>query len=156
MMYLLEKYLREGMHFAFMQKLPKKLKVQYHLNDKYILEYRSTTGKDVVLHYRYQDQEEKSVLLKETFEGIYTKEFTMFYKDTLTWYITEGKDKKDSEIHWQSYTCMSESGRQGSSRYDLINQLIAADEKGNTEQLEELLERYEQQQYLVENIFRLN
>ena len=156
MMYLLEKYLREGMHFAFMQKLPKKLKVQYHLNDKYILEYRSTTGKDVVLHYRYQDQEEKSVLLKETFEGIYTKEFTMFYKDTLTWYITEGKDKKDSEIHWQSYTCMSESGRQGSSRYDLINQLIAADEKGNTEQLEELMERYEQQQYLVENIFRLN
>ena len=51
---------------------------------------------------------------------------------------------------------MSELGRQGSSRYDLINQLIAADEKGNTEQLEELMERYEQQQYLVENIFRLN
>ena len=156
MMYLLEKYLEEGMHFAFMQKLPRRLKVQYHLNDKYILEYRSTPGKDLTLHYRYQNQEEKSVILKETFEGIYTREFTMFYKDTLEWYITEKDESRESPVSWQSYTSRNTAAHHGTSRYDLINQFIEAEEKGDLKQLKELKERYEQQQYLADTIFRLN
>lgn len=156
MMYFLEQYLREGMHFAFMQKLPKKIKVQYHLNDKYILEYRSTPGKEVILHYCYQDQKEQSVVLEEVFEGIYTREFTMFYKDTLKWYITEKGESEERNTQWQSHTCMDVISHHGSSRYELINQLIEAKEKKNSELLEELMTRYEQQQYLVDNVFRLN
>ena len=156
MLYLLEKYLDAGMRFAFMLKLPKKLKVQYHLQDKMIIEYRSTPGRKVILHYSRQGETEKSVLMKEAFEGIYTKEFTVFYKDTLEWYVTEESETGSKEIQKQSCTCTTLPGHHGVSAYDLINQMIAAREKGDLEQLKTLMEQYRQQEYLATTMFGLN
>ena len=153
MLYLLEKYLRQGMRFSFMMKLPKKLKEKYHLYDKYILEYRTVPGQKVILHYCYQDQEEKSVCMKEMFEGIYTKEFTMFYQDTLKWYVTL-EDGTESEPCY--HTCQSTFSVHGVTRYDLINQMIQAQEQKSEEKQRETRERYTSQQYLAEEIFRLN
>lgn len=156
MLYLLEKYISRGMRFAFMMKLPKKIREQYHLYDKYILEYRCRPQENVILHYRYQGQPEKSVRLEETLEGIYTKEFTMFYKDTLEWYLTVESEENKTETALQSYTCQSSGSQHGGTRYDLINQMIQADENGDEAKCRELDERYAGMEYLVEEIFGLN
>ena len=155
MIYLLEKYLEQGMHFAFMQKLPGRLKERYHLYDKYILEYHGKLEKEMVLHYRYGEQEEKTVSMPEIFEGIYVKEFTLFYKDRLDWYVTEnGKEIKEPK--WQSYSHTAPASRHGGTRYDLVNQMIEAQEQGDLTQLENLHRRYAGQKYLVESVFGLN
>ena len=155
MSYLLEKYLEQGMYFAFMQKLPGRLKARYHLYDKYILEYHTEPEKEIVLHYRYGAQEEKTVSMTEIFEGIYVKEFTLFYKDKLEWYVAEN-GKETEEPKWQSYSHTTPAARHGGTRYDLINQMIAAQEQGDLAQLENLHGRYAGQRYLVESIFGLN
>lgn len=156
MRYLLEKYLSQGMRFAFMMKLPKKMREQYHLYDKFILEYRYQPQENVILHYRYQGQPEKSVRMQESFEGIYTQEFTMFYKDTLEWYLTVEKEGQVTETEPQSYTSMESLSRHGVTRYDLINQMIQASECGEETKCQELRSRYAGMQYLVEEIFVLS
>ncbi len=156
MRYFLEKYLSRGMRFAFMMKLPKKIREQYHLYDKFILEYRYLPQENVILHYRYQGQPEKSVRMEEAFEGIYTKEFTMFYKDTLEWYLTVEKEGQVTETAPQSYTCPAPVSQHGATRYDLINQMIQAKENQDETRYGELEARYAGMQYLVEEIFGLN
>ena len=156
MQYLLEKYLERGMRFAFMMKLPKKLREQYHLYDKYILEYRGRSQENVILHYSYQGQPEKSIRLEETFEGVYTKEFTLFYKDTLEWYLTVEAAEKVTETGRQSYICQEVVSRHGTTRYDLINQMIQAEENKEETKYRELDARYAGMQYLAEEIFSLN
>ena len=156
MRYFLERYLEMGMRFAFMMKLPKKIREQYHLYDKYILEYRCRPQANVTLHYSYQGQPEKSVRMEEAFEGIYTKEFTMFYKDTLEWYFTIEEAENVTETVRQFYTFQGPLSQHGVTRYDLINQMIQADESGEEAKYRELDARYAGMQYLVEEIFRLN
>ena len=107
-----------------------------------------------MLHYRYGDQEEKKVSMPEIFEGIYVKEFTLFYKDRLEWYVAE--EEETEEPKWQSYSHTAPASRHGGTRYDLVNQMIAAQEQGDLTQLGNLYRRYVGQKYLVESIFGLN
>ncbi len=93
--------------------------------------------------------------MPEIFEGIYVKEFTLFYKDRLDWYVTEnGKEIKEPK--WQSYSHTAPASRHGGTRYDLVNQMIEAQEQGDLTQLENLHRRYAGQKYLVESVFGLN
>ena len=68
--------------------------------------------------------------MEEAFEGIYTKEFTMFYKDTLEWYFTIEEAENVTETVRQFYTFQGPLSQHGVTRYDLINQMIQADESG--------------------------
>ena len=94
--------------------------------------------------------------MEEAFEGIYTKEFTMFYKDTLEWYFTIEEAENVTETVRQFYTFQGPLSQHCVTRYDLINQMIQADESGEEAKYQELDARYAGMQYLVEEIFRLN
>lgn len=156
MVYLLQKYVSGGKRFAFLEELPEKLRRQFHLHDKVILEYRTAPGSEVVLHYRYNKGREQSLMMTESFDGIYTKEFTMFYRDTLEWYLTvEGKKEKLQTDPKSMIMAKRAKGGSG-SRYDLINQLIEANENHNSQRFREIGNQYVGRQYLVDEIFRIN
>ena len=149
---LREHYTGNGMRFAFLHKLPRKLKQKYYLNDKFIVECRTRPGSEVILHYRCNKGAMTSVCLADTFEGIYTKEFTLFYMDTLEWYFTveENGVRKDTIRQTVSYQPGKDTGM---SRYDLINRMIEAKEAQDEEKFMEIKEKYMGLQYLVDEIF---
>ena len=50
--YLLRKYVGEGMRFAFYGKFPERLRREFHLQDKFVAEYRTNPSDEVILHYQ--------------------------------------------------------------------------------------------------------
>lgn len=151
--YLLGKYVSEGKKFAFYSKFPERLKREYHLQDKFVVEYRTNPAANVTLHYQINDEKEKSILLADTFEGIFTKEFTLFYQDCLTWYFTVESGGKKTETAKQSWTYQRRSPRGSVTKYELLNRLTETQQKGQTDAYQEVLEQYIGQQYLVEQLF---
>ena len=151
--YLLGKYLGEGMRFAFYGKLPERLRREYHLDDKFVVEYRTDPADDVLLHYRLNDGKEQSLLMQNTFEGIFSKEFVLFYTDRLTWHFTVERNGKKTVTAEQTYVHSRRSARGSYTRYDLLNRMEEALQKKNEAMYQEVLEQYIGQQYLVEELF---
>lgn len=151
--YLLAKYLGEGMRFAFYGTFPERLRREYLLEDKFVVEYRANPADDVVLHYRLNDEKEQSFLMQNTFEGIFTKEFVLFYGDRLTWYFTVEKNGKKTDTPEQTYTHSRRSARGSYTRYDLLNRMEEAQQKQNEKMYQEVLEQYIGQRHLVEELF---
>lgn len=151
--YLMRKYNSQGMRFKIFKRLPPKLQKEFYLDDKFIIEYRTDPHNAVILHYQINEEKEQSILMKETFEGIFTKEFTLFYLDKLTWYFTIEENGKKTDTPGQIFTQTKRSARGSTSRYDLINRLIEAEAKQDEAMYQELKEQYVGQQYLVDELF---
>ncbi|MDO4343255.1 MAG: DUF5717 family protein [Eubacteriales bacterium] len=154
MHYLLEQFISEGMYFAFYKKLSPKLLRHFHLHDKYILEYRTNPEYHVTLYYRLNDGKEASVPMKNTYEGIFTAQFTLFYHDRLTWRLSV--EEESLETQPQTLVCEQRAHRGATGRYELINRLSEAVEKQNEKQIQEISEQYIGQQYLVDELFTIN
>ena len=91
--------------------------------------------------------------MNNTFEGIFTKEFTLFYQDSLTWYFTVESDGKKMETAKQSWTCLKRSPRGSVTKYELLNRLVEAQQKKDDAVYQEVLAQYIGQQYLIEQLF---
>lgn len=151
--YLLRKYSSQGMRFKIFKRLPPKIQKEFYLEDKFIVEYRTNPDYAVILHYQINEEKERSILMKDTFEGIFTREFTLFYQDRLSWYFTVEEDGKKRDTEKQTFTYTKRSPRGSTSRYDLINRLIEAETKQDEALYRELKEQYTGQQYLVDELF---
>lgn len=154
--YLLDKFTEKGYYFRFYQKMPQKVLRRFHLHDKYILEYRTNPANRVTIYYSLNGGKEQSAVMQNMYEGIFIKEFTLFYHDKMNWYLIVENEKETRKIQGRAINCERRSPRGSTGRFELINRLIEAERKKDTKQLEELREQYIGQQYLVEELFRIN
>lgn len=156
MYYLLDKFTEKGLYFDFYQKFPQKVLRRFHLHDKYILEYRTNPANHVMLHYSLNGQKEECTVMQNVYEGIFVKAFTLFYHDRLTWHLTVEKENDTEQIEGGTCLCERRFPRGAVGRFELINRLAEAAQKNDIKQLEELREQYIGQEYLVEELFRIN
>lgn len=150
--YLLEKFNGQGLRFAFFQRFPEKLLRKLGLYDRYLVEYRADPGEHVTLAYRINGGREISVPMNQVYEGIFGAEFTLFYRDRLSWCIRV-EERPDTAEKWQSYECLRRGRRGATGKYELINRLLEAIEKKDEKQIQEIREQYIGQQYLAEELF---
>ena len=82
---LLKYYIYNNMYFDFFARLDYRLLEKYFLYDKAFLQYESTPGTHVVLHYsRDEDGEEfNSEDMVEMYDGIYVKTFVIFFGELI-------------------------------------------------------------------------
>lgn len=151
--YLLGKYTDQGMYFAFYDKLPEKLKKEFGLYDKFVVEYRTNPNAEVTLHYQINEEKEESLLMTDAFEGIFTKEFTLFYQDRISWYVTEETDGTGKTSETDTHIHKKRASRGSHLKYDLINRLIEAEQKKDEKLYQETLDQLIGQQYLTEELF---
>ncbi len=151
--YLLRRYNSQGMRFRIYKRLSPKIQREFHLEDKFIVEHRAAPDSTVILHYQLNEEKEQSVVMKNTFEGIFTKEFTLFYLDKLTWYFTVETKGGKTDTEKFSFSHTRRSPRGSTSRYDLINRMIEARNKKDEALYREIQEQYIGQQYLVDELF---
>lgn len=150
---MVEHYQNLGMRFAFFMDLPEKLKEALNIHDKYIVEYRCSPNSDVILRYCMNGAKESAQLMQEVYRGVYVKEFTVFYGDTLEWTFQRKDVSELSEKYELIYK--PEDLLQGNTRYHLINRMIAAKDAKEKQKYRELVEQYAKQQHLVETLFPL-
>lgn len=156
---LLEEYAHRGMRFQFFQEFPEIYTRPYQLQDKVFIEYRANPEASVMLHYYIADSKEKELTEKKEpmlnmYEGIFSKEFTLFCGERLTYYIVEecgGKTKK-SKVSVLEY---HREKKNGNSKYDLLNQMAESLEKKQTQKLNQIIQQYIQQQTFADEVLKM-
>lgn len=88
------------------------------------------------------------------YEGIFVKEFTLFYGDHLKYQVIEewNQKTKESEMLEKNYQDINLSR---SSRYDLLNQMSKAFLEKNLEDAEFAVLQFKEQEALADHIFKL-
>ena len=112
----------------------------------------------VTIHYRIsghgREGQWKSEPMRNMFQGIFVKEFLLFYGEKVRYRLTveEGDSSRDTEEKWLS---MEEYSRDGGSKYQLLNQMLAGWTLSQNAMLEDGVKKYLTRERLAETMFPL-
>lgn len=154
---LLKYYIYNNMYFDFFARLDYRLLEKYFLYDKAFLQYESTPGTHVVLHYsRDEDGEEfNSEDMVEMYDGIYVKTFVIFFGELIRYYITEEHDNSIEVKESNRFTCNNIPGDNDHSRYNLINEMIISDTLSDETTLKSNIDEYKRLDAATKQLFKL-
>lgn len=154
---LLKYYIYNNMYFDFFARLDYRLLEKYFLYDKAVLQYESTQGTHVVLHYsRDEDGEEfNSEDMVEMYDGIYVKTFVIFFGELIRYYITEEHDNSIEVKESNRLTCNNIPGDNDHSRYNLINEMIISDTLSDETTLKSNIDEYKRLDAATKQLFKL-
>lgn len=154
---LLKYYIYNNMYFDFFARLDYRLLEKYFLYDKVFLQYESTPGTHVVLHYsRDEDGEEfNSEDMVEMYDGIYVKTFVIFFGELIRYYITEEHDNSIEVKESNRLTCNNIPGDNDHSRYNLINEMIISDTLSDETTLKSNINEYKRLDAATKQLFKL-
>ena len=121
----------------------------YQLDDKTFVEYHTDPAGKVTLYYaldaglggelKYQMEP-----LRNLYEGIFTKTFTLFYGETLHYYF-----KAERVITMDKVEGIPVS------KYQLINQMLSARRLDNSQEVMTQLKKYLRQEQYVKSMFSI-
>lgn len=152
---LLYQFQQKGLRFSFYQKFPQELTRMYQVEDRVFIEKRYPADSQVMLYYRMSGETEwKCEPMRNMYQGIFVREFLLFYGEKLEYYLTcERKGKKETTktdiIH------MTRSQAEGKSRYQMLNRILAAKTIGSREETEKALREYMEMEAMVKACFSL-
>lgn len=152
----LEEFAKEKMCFPFYKKFEKSLLQKYHLNDKVFVEYRAKPHEKLRIHYCVDDSGNyQTEQIPEVYDGIYVKEFTLFFGENVQYYISrEDEVSQDiTESNRISGKDMAEENED--SRYDMINSMMLNIIVKNRDRTEYYMKQYEKKDCLSRNLFEI-
>ena len=154
---LLESCVKKGMVFEFFHELDQSLLRPYQLDDKTFVEYHGSPEDTVILYYCLDTglgtvPEYKSEPLRNVYQGIFVKTFTLFYGETLRYYFqaeaADGVHKTEEKV-----ITMNQTDDRASSKYQLINQILCARKLEKESEVKEKLAQYLRQEQYVNEMF---
>ena len=143
---LLEQENRQGRRFAFYSGLPSRLTQAWQIEDKLFVQIQEHPSSRVILHYRRTEagveaQDWISEPMRNVYEGIFVKEFLLFYGETIVWYMSVlegGEIRRTEEETWT----MTDAGTEGTTKYRLLNRMLEAREREDAVCLRKTAEQY--------------
>ncbi len=152
---LLEEYNAKNMRFAFWTKFNEKLLAPYQMDGKVYIEYAADPESTVTLCFRKNKEEDyKKERMENCFEGIFVREFTLFFGEELECYLEEVSEGTVKRSDTRSLSAGSRGGK-AFTKYRILNDLIQAKGQGDEKALREGLETYVIQEYLAKELFTL-
>ncbi len=152
---MLEEFGAKGMRFAFWRRFDEELLRPYQMEGRVFVEYACDPKSKVTIRYRARGSREAYVeeTMKNYFEGIFVREFTLFEGEEIECYLEEEADgaKKKTDL-WVLRAPEETPGR--ISKYEALNRISRAG-RGDGAKAREELEAYLTQEYLVEEVFTL-
>ena len=159
--HMLEGYIRRKMRFCFMKPLLERLERPYLLEDKYFVEYRTNPAHKVVLHYVIETPREKNCSyvaerLYAAEPGVFVREFTLFFGERLTWFITETRED-GTELSTQDHSYLEEAEERlvTGTKYADIYEMARSLSERDLPDFEKRMEEYGKKNFMVETIFTL-
>ena len=156
---ILKECAKEHLMFGFFRRLSPELLSPYQLDDKTFVECHAARGAKVTLFYSLDtgignDKEYKCEPLKEMYQGIFVRAFTLFYGETLRYYFKIDDGKKVQKTVERVLTMKKIEGTPG-SRYQVLNQILSARKLGKKHEAEKELKRFMRQEQYVQNMFTI-
>lgn len=153
---ILEELVREDCYFAFFKSFPRKVQEKYMFHDRIIVEYRTTPQARVHINYLpvgYTNYVERE--MKQMYDGIYAKEFLIFFEENIPYYIKEkvGGEYRVTESGQIVKENIANDGEE--SRPVRIDDMMAAWQMKDEAALLRQLEDYGQKDEMVKRKFTL-
>lgn len=153
---LLEEFSAKGMRFSFWQRFDAELLRPYQMEGRVFVEYVCDPKSRVSIHYRIRGREESYTKedVKNYFEGIFVKEFTLFEGEELECTLEEEQEEKvlRSDKRVLKAVCTKDGQ---TSRYGMLNAISRAQSAKDEASLREELEAYLSMEYLAKEVFTL-
>lgn len=143
-------------YFPFYQNLPHKFAGKYLYHDKVYLEYRTEPDTEVLLSFLpVGSSDYVEINMKQMYDGIFVKEFLVFYGENIPYYIKEEKEgewivTESGQIQNQEL-CLHAEG----SRYDLLNDMMVSWQMKDEVTLMKRLDTYGKMDRLGKEQFRV-
>lgn len=152
-------FIKEGIIFPFFKNFAMKIKFMGSIENRCFIEYKTNPKHQVKLHYFIEDEEMGEGFsveeMKNLYEGIYVKNFTLFQNETLQYYIEE--IPMDGEpIITESITVHGDElfREEEEDEFSLINMMLIAREMKDEKTLFDLLENYAKNEYAMQHAFK--
>ena len=156
---LLKKCVEKEMVFSFFHRLSPELLGPYQLDDKTCVEYHGAPDAKVTLVYALdtglgRKPEYKTEPLRNVYEGIFTKTFTLFYGETLSYHFCEERKGEKKETP-ERVLSMSKVEGTPFGKYQMINQILSARKLDKDEEVASRLKQYLHQEKYVKEMFAI-
>lgn len=152
---LLEEYIARGIYFGFYLNYDRRLLKKYQLYGRFFLEYHTHSSYDVRISFRRGEREYIREDMTEMYDGIFVREFVIFYGEKIQYYITESDGDKE-EITVSG--CMQKDGPKRedcSGSFDRLNVLLEEQASADYEKLKEGMQEYYRMRQVSEKLFGL-
>ncbi len=148
-----------GLRFAFFKDYLDSFTKPYQWHDKQFVEEKFPAKAKVSIHYQIQKYdgtwtEQKCEPVKNMYQGIFVKEFLLFYGETLNYYFQVDMEKESYQAE-EKTLCMEDMTKRGQSKYQLMNQMVIGRKHNQDTKTEETLEQYLRNDSLVSKLFQL-
>lgn len=152
---ILDDLCSENKIFAFFQKFNGVLSIPYNAIDKTVVEYKADDESKVVIYYKTEDSDTyKSENMKCNAGGIYTKCFTCFYSEVVTYYIVAEKGGESIKTRETTITFDKDMFNNTEGRFAGINKMLKSKDEHDMATVRKLMYGYAVDNYVVSEMFK--
>jgi len=149
----MQNFLENNICFAFFKEYIGILPLMDQFLDKTIIEYHSQPGSRIFIHYTNNDSDYIIEPMTEMYQGIFVKEFLLFYGDSINYYVAEEENGQENYTQSGRLVAQDVSDVLATSRYSRINDIELARQVGDYETVNSLLADFEQLDFMVNELF---
>ncbi|MDO5294329.1 MAG: DUF5717 family protein [bacterium] len=151
--YNLHKFINQGIVFEFFLRYADRVELPDSICNRYYVEYVASPDSVVTIYYTRNDQVgNEAATMKNVFEGIYVKDFILFYGETLSYYVAEEKDGKEVVTKTNVIT-QTKCNETVNNRFDEINEILKTKEERQDDTVLELIKQYAVEDYITSSLF---
>lgn len=156
---ILEECSESGLRFRFFRQLPECFRKSYQIDDKQFIEEKFSPDTKVTIHYcivksMEETPEYKSEPVKNMYQGIFVKEYLLFYGEILRYYLTVEKEEEVWTTEEKILT-LEDTFQEGKTKYQLLNQMLSAEILKKEDQVEKSMREYLKREGMVQKLFPL-
>ncbi|MCR5416374.1 MAG: DUF5717 family protein [Pseudobutyrivibrio sp.] len=141
-------------YFGFMKNCNSKLKIKYHLYDKYFVEYRGEKRAYISINYSINGSEEKTEDMIEMYDGYYVKQFILFFGDELKYQIIDEGNPSEPLVS-KEYTRGDDVDDNIGGRFQMMNDIKRHKIYNEQEELVRDLKKYQGLNVVADELFTI-
>lgn len=124
------------------------------------VEYHAEPGCRVNIHYLIakegkEEAEYQKEVMREMYDGFYTKSFCLFFSEHLQYYITKEKDGVESLVESGEVEKADVTEVEKETRFSILNDILMSRELRDSMTTRQLMEEYCEKVFVADEIFKL-
>lgn len=155
--YNLNQLVKKDILLPFFLDFKDRVNLPDEILDRYIVAYHTNPRKRVFIHYCLDNKKDNQYMtetLQDTFMGIHTKVFTLFYHETLQYYITEESEEETGITESLNVQFECDNPEEIESNYNHINLMLMALEMKDDKTLLDMMKSYTKNEYMISKCFK--
>lgn len=148
--------IQKGYVFDYFRKLGNQVIRSGFLFDRHFVEWSEETGRKVKIHFKKpQEEQYQTDVMSEIFPGLYSKGFTLFFGESIQYYITREDAAGRETVYSGCLKKQNMTGMQIKTKYDKINEMQLYMQLEENENLDLKMQEYLEEERITRNVFRI-